>query len=86
MCIDNMGRMTGLKPVLKSSHLRDIGQSWSTHFVQASVLSGISFIGSLKCMVHAVFPDIFITCGQDTVNKMQDRLNTGYKPVSTSER
>lgn len=73
--------MYRVKPKINNKHLREINQSWSSHFLQASALASISFIGSLKCMVHAILPDVFVTCGQDTVKKMQNKMDYGYKPV-----
>ena len=49
--------------------------SYLQHMKLSLELSSIFFIGSLKAIVHAFIPDIYITSSTDTVRFAKDKMS-----------
>lgn len=53
-----------------TNHPHDVGETYGEHFVHAGS-SGLRLVGSgIACLVHAVFPFLFVTTASDTVRDM----------------
>jgi hypothetical protein len=55
-------------------HPREIGESYGAHFANAG-LFGIRMIGGgIACIVHAIFPFLFVNKGSETVKGLHTKL------------
>lgn len=42
-----------------NKHLKEVNESYSEHFAQAFGYALLMFIGSIFCLIHAIFPFLF---------------------------
>jgi hypothetical protein len=42
-------------------HPASVCMSYSEHFLLSMRFAGMFFIGSIKAVIHAIYPDVFIT-------------------------
>lgn len=56
-------------------HPTNVCMSYLQHMKLSLELSSIFFIGSLKAIVHAFIPDIYITSSTDTVRFAKDKMS-----------
>ena len=56
-------------------HPTTVCMSYLQHMKLSLELSSIFFIGSLKAIVHAFIPDIYITSSTDTVRFAKDKMS-----------
>ena len=55
-------------------HPREVGESYGEHFANAG-LFGVRMIGGgIACIVHAVFPFLFVNKGSETVKGLHQKL------------
>ena len=57
------------------THPAKVCMTYVQHFKFSMEMSKHLFIGSWKALVHAVYPDVYITSTTDTVNLVSKRLN-----------
>jgi len=59
----------------RSSHLADVGETYGEHFATAGRF-GLVMVGcGLACLVHAVFPFLFVNTGSDAVRGLHKQLS-----------
>lgn len=68
-----------MKPVIRlfSSHPAAVGETYAEH---AGFAAGFGFrmvLGGLACMIHAVFPFLFVKTASDCVRELHGRISTG---------
>lgn len=57
-----------------TEHLTEVGETYPQHFVKA-VGFGIAMVaGGLACLVHAVFPFLFVTTGSSCIRRLHRRM------------
>ena len=55
-------------------HPREVGESYGEHFTNAGRF-GIRMIGGgIACIVHAIFPFLFVNKGSETVKGLHTKL------------
>jgi hypothetical protein len=57
-----------------TSHLDEIGESYGEHLGAASRFGLTMIAGGLACMVHGIFPFLFVNAGCETVRKLNATL------------
>jgi len=57
-----------------TQHPRDLGESYATHFVNASWFGLRMLAGGAAVLVHAVFPFLFVHTGSRTMDKLYRRI------------
>ena len=58
-----------------TDHPREIGESYGEHFAHAGYF-GIRMIGGgIACIVHAIFPFLFVNKGSETVKWLHTKLS-----------
>ncbi len=61
-------------PVSLTAHPREVGESYSEHFVVAMSFSLAMIAGGLACAVHAVLPFLFTRTGSQTIRTLHNRM------------
>ncbi len=56
------------------NHPADVGESYFQHFGAAARFSATMFVGSLACLVHAIFPGLCVRTGSGIVRELHDRM------------
>ena len=60
---------------LFNEHPASVDESYGQHMATASYF-GVRMLGAgLACLVHAVFPFLFVTTGSDTIRGLHDRMS-----------
>jgi hypothetical protein len=57
-----------------TEHPREIGESYSEHFLNASQFGLNMLIGGAAVLVHAVFPFLFSRTGSRTMDRLHRRM------------
>jgi hypothetical protein len=56
-------------------HPKDVGESYGEHLRNAGGFGLRMVLGGLACMVHAVFPFLFVNTGSRTMATLHRRMN-----------
>jgi hypothetical protein len=62
-----------------TQHPESVGESWIEHMGQAWSFGGLMIAAGLACLVHGLFPFLFVTTGSATVRKLFDRMVTNRR-------
>jgi hypothetical protein len=57
-----------------TKHPESVGESWVEHMGQAWSFGALMIAAGLACLVHGLFPFLFVTTGSTTVRKLFDRM------------
>lgn len=57
-----------------TQHLRDIGESYGEHFMAATGFGFRMVRTGLACMIHGIFPFLFVQTGSDMVRQLHDEM------------
>lgn len=55
-----------------TEHPAAVGESWWEHCLQASYFGVRLIAGGLACLVHAVFPFLFVKTGSKCITELHD--------------
>ena len=56
-------------------HPRKVCMTYMEHFTLSGEMAIVLGVGSIKAIIHAIYPDMFITSTTDTINYIQKRLS-----------
>ncbi len=56
-------------------HLKEVNMSYYQHFIFSTYLSIRLFTGSMKALLHAIYPDSFVTSTTDLLEELKVELN-----------
>lgn len=64
-------------------HPRSVGESYIEHMVVATTFGVLMIMGGLACLVHAIFPQFFVTTASRVISLLHTRMvtNRRRKPV-----
>ncbi len=57
-----------------TDHPASVGESYGEHFRSACGFSASMICGGLACLVHAIFPFLFVTTGSSAVRKLYENM------------
>lgn len=57
-------------------HPKEVCMTYLEHFCLSMEMAYLLCVGSMKAVVHAIYPDICVTSTTDTVATIQERLRT----------
>ena len=60
-----------------TKHPSSVGESYLQHMVSAVSFGGRMIAAGFACMLHGLFPFLFVTTGSQTVRHLHDRMITG---------
>lgn len=64
--------MALLKPF--TEHPADVGETYGEHFVHASGFGIRMILGGIACMLHGIFPFLFVKTGSKQVETLHGRM------------
>lgn len=56
-------------------HLKEVNMTYKEHLLFSGKLSIKLFIGSIKALLHAIYPDIYVTSSSDVYNYLSHELS-----------
>ena len=57
-----------------TEHLREVGETYTEHFVKAAGVGIAMLVGGLACLAHALFPFLFVTTGSRCIRRLHSRI------------
>jgi hypothetical protein len=57
-----------------TEHPATVGESYAEHLQMASSFGAAMVLGGIACMIHGIFPALFVKTGSTTVLKLHDRM------------
>jgi hypothetical protein len=65
-------------------HPASVGETYGEHLVAASGFGVSMILGGLACLVHGLFPFLFLRTGSSTIARLHERMvvNQRRAPVS----
>jgi hypothetical protein len=70
---------------LFTSHPEDIGETYAVHLAHAAGFGIRMMIGGLACIVHGVFPFLFVKTGSTQVTALHDKMKNRSKVVDRNQ-
>ena len=68
---------------LFNEHPASVDESYGEHMATATFF-GVRMVGAgLACLVHAVFPFLFVTTGSDTIRGLHERMSSRCEKAQT---
>ena len=59
-----------------TSHPAAVGESYTEHLATATGFGGRMILAGIACMLHGIFPFLFVTTGSRTVRHLHDTMIT----------
>ncbi len=59
---------------LFTEHPASVGESYGEHFVAASTFAASMALGTIACLIHAVFPFLCVKTGSGIITDLHDRM------------
>ena len=69
---------------LLNEHLDSVGETYLQHFLHACRFSLTMAIGSVACLMHAVFPFLFVKTGSGIITKLHDDMVANRQNLTPS--
>lgn len=69
---------------LFTAHPASVGETYGEHMVMAAGFAVRLLLASLACLVHAVFPFLFVKTGSGMITQLHDRMVTNRVRKSLS--
>jgi hypothetical protein len=68
-----------------TEHPASVGETYGAHLRSACSFSASMIAGGLACLVHAIFPFLFVSTGSSTIRELHDRMVITRTRAITSE-
>jgi hypothetical protein len=59
---------------LFTDHPRSVGETYVQHLASAGRFGGRMILAGLACLLHSVFPFLFVKTGSDAVRSLHDNM------------
>ena len=59
---------------LFNEHPASVGESYFEHLLNAGYFAARMMLGGMACLIHAVFPFLFVKTGSRTMDKLHRRM------------
>jgi len=69
-----------------TKHLDDINETYFQHMAHALRFSGNMALGSLACLIHAIFPFLCVKTGSQIITDMQRDMVTHRNELTSTNR
>jgi hypothetical protein len=66
--------MAPLLSTLFSNHPNSVGETYLSHLITASSFSFKMIFGGLACLLHAIFPFLFIKTSSGLISQLHDSM------------
>lgn len=64
-----------------TEHPASVGESYWQHFRHASGFGGRMIVAGFACLLHAVFPFLFVKTGSKQINHLHKRMITNRSSI-----
>lgn len=64
-----------------TEHPASVGESYWQHFRHASGFGGRMIVAGVACLLHAVFPFLFVKTGSKQINHLHKRMITNRSSI-----
>ncbi len=64
-----------------TEHPASVGETYSQHLRQASGFGGRLIVAGFACLLHGIFPFLFIKTGSKQVVKLHDKMVTNRSNI-----
>ena len=71
--------------MIEFNHLKERRLSYCEHLTHALQISGLLFISSIAGIIHAIYPDVFVTTMSDNIQTLYDELNNHSEEVKSKD-
>ena len=61
---------------LFTEHPETVGETYFEHMLMAGSFFARMFLGALACLIHAVFPFLFVKTGSNIINDLHRKMVT----------
>jgi hypothetical protein len=68
-----------------TEHPASVGETYGAHLRSACGFSIIMIAGGLACLVHAIFPFLFVSTASATIRELHDRMVINRARAMTGE-
>ena len=65
--------------MLQSDHLKDVDMTYGDHLIFSLSLSRIFLESSIKAIIHAFLPDVYVTSSTDNIKLLQNKMKMRSK-------
>ena len=66
-------------------HLQEVGETYPQHLVKASGFAATMLAGGFACLVHALFPFLFVRTGSDCIRRLNEEMVHNRQRPSSAE-
>ncbi len=67
-----------------TAHLREVGETYPEHLVKAVGFGAAMLAAGFACLVHALFPFLFVTTGSSSIRRLHSQMEK--RRTSTLDR
>ena len=67
-----------------TAHLREVGETYPEHLVKAVGFGAAMLAAGFACLVHALFPFLFVTTGSSSIRRLHSQMEN--RRASTLDR
>ena len=57
-----------------TEHLREVGETYPQHLVKAAGFGITMLVAGVACLVHALFPFLFVRTGSSCIHRLHEEL------------
>lgn len=68
-----------------TDHPASVGETYGEHLRSACSFSASMIAGGLACLVHAIFPFLFVSTASSTIRELHDRMVINRARARTGE-
>ncbi|MHB1947704.1 MAG: DUF6356 family protein [Gammaproteobacteria bacterium] len=68
-----------------SRHLKEVNESYFEHMLYATKYGIKMIFAGLTCIIHGLFPDIFVTTASQTMESIKNEINERKQKANTAE-
>lgn len=69
---------------LFTAHPASVGESYGAHLLRATWFGCRMMLAGAACLVHAVFPFLFVRTGSKAITELHTAMVTGRRPEATA--
>ena len=69
-----------------SNHLEEVGETYPQHLIKAAGFAATMLTGGFACLVHALFPFLFVRTGSDCIRRLHRVMVENRKQASNAEQ
>lgn len=67
-----------------TEHPASVGETYTEHLRSACSFSASMISGGVACLIHAIFPFLFMTTASSTVRELHNRMVTNRSRIAVS--